>query len=117
MKRKEEKQILGWEVSNRIRELVALRVDKVQSENERLKREIERLEEVKAICKELKVDLPWLYGTRDRVGQAVSSIAGGGGLLGALVQVEIAAKAARSKLEDIQKRDEDARTFSRLEQS
>ncbi len=75
---KKEKNVLGWNVGRRIRELVTERIDKVDVENRKLKKDIEKLEEVKRILDELGISPSSWYITKtdikDRVAEFLSCI-------------------------------------------
>jgi len=75
---KKEKREFGYHVSKRIRELYAEKVTEVEKKQDRLEGQIERLENVETILKELGFDskkLSWDY--KDRIKDRIKEISSG----------------------------------------
>ena len=66
---KDEKKELGYHVSKKIRELVEQRIDKVTVENNQLKRENDRLAEMKKVMEDLGYDKSYysIYQAKDKL--------------------------------------------------
>lgn len=77
---KDEEKKIGWNVSCKIRQLVEKRIDKVESENKRLRRVHSGYDEVRKICEGLNIDPSFLYNLRRQVEGAVKD-AGEGALV------------------------------------
>jgi len=66
LSQKDERKQLGWNVSRKIAELMRIRVDRVESENSRLKRENEKLQAVREMLDEMGLN-PSLWHLRQQV--------------------------------------------------
>ena len=66
MKEKDEKKELGWNVSNKIRKLVAEQIDQIKIENHRLQRENEILSDVKEQLEKMGIKNNELFSYRVR---------------------------------------------------
>ncbi|MCK5604722.1 MmcB family DNA repair protein [Candidatus Pacearchaeota archaeon] len=73
---RDEKKQLGWNVSKKIKEIVKQRIDKVGSENARLRDENEDLTEIKNLVKELGFKTSYFstYQTKDKLRAKVKEI-------------------------------------------
>ena len=73
---RDEKKQLGWNVSKKIKEIVEQRIDKVRSENARLRDENENLTEIKNLLKELGFKTSYFstYQTKDKLRAKVKEI-------------------------------------------
>ncbi len=74
LREKDEDKHLGWNVSRKIRELVAGRIDSVERENNKLKRENDALQQAKIILESFGIDEPDAYDIEERITKAITLI-------------------------------------------
>lgn len=93
-----ESQEIGRDVSRRIQEVVAERIDKVEGANRDLRMENGALAIVKRLCDELGIDLTRQWSLRDELERAMAKL-NGGELCQQLARTEEALAQARKAIE------------------